>query len=129
MQAYAEGKKIQVKCKTDSNALTEKWADVANLDLDISRCYRIKPEPTCRPFKNADECWQEMLKHRPVGYIIEDGNMSVVLCVKKDTIETTENIYKYGESFNELSFADGTTFGIKEEEYYDRRKENTGSSF
>ena len=78
--------------------------------------FRIKPEPKYRPFKDAEECWNEMQKHQPVGYVIEDGNISIVNCVRKYTIETMDNIYKYGESFDELLFADGTPFGIKVEE-------------
>ena len=48
IQAYVEGKKIQVKLKTDSKALTENWVDVTNPDWNMTRCYRIKPEPTYR---------------------------------------------------------------------------------
>ena len=29
--------------------------------------YRIKPE--YRPFANAEECWCEMLKHKPFGWV------------------------------------------------------------
>ena len=70
IQAYAEGKTIQTKIKTDSTGRTEAWVDVINPDLDGNPgCYRIKPEPKCRPFKDAEECWQEMQKHQPFGWI------------------------------------------------------------
>ena len=67
IQAYVEGKKIQVKLKTDSKELTENWVDVTNPDWDKARCYRIKPELKYRPFKDVEECWEEMQKHSPFG--------------------------------------------------------------
>lgn len=67
IQAYIEGKKIQVKLKTNGEALTENWVDVTNPYWDKARCYRIKPEPTFRPFRNTEECWEEMQKHQPFG--------------------------------------------------------------
>lgn len=35
--------------------------------------YRIKPEPKYRPFANAEECWNEMKKHQPFGWLKEEG--------------------------------------------------------
>ncbi len=67
MQAYVEGKQIQY---VDSE--TEDWTDIEsptwNWDLYD---YRIMPKPQYRPFKDADECWQEMLKHQPFGWLRE----------------------------------------------------------
>lgn len=67
MQAYVEGKQIQY---VDSE--TEDWTDIEsptwNWDLYD---YRIMPKPQYRPFKDADECWQEMLKHEPFGWVKE----------------------------------------------------------
>ena len=31
--------------------------------------YRIKSEPSYQPFKDAEECWNEMFKHQPFGWI------------------------------------------------------------
>ena len=33
--------------------------------------YRIKPEQKYRPFANVEECWQELLKHKPFGWVKE----------------------------------------------------------
>lgn len=125
IQAYAEGKTIQTKIKTDSTGLAEEWIDVINPDLDGSPgCYRIKPEPTYRPFKDADECWQEMRKHQPFGWL-QDKACKVfklyAISIDNDGIMIAE--YDNGtslESFKALcsnyTFADGEPFGIKEEQ-------------
>lgn len=68
IQAFVEGKTIQTKNGS-------KWIDIDSdknqLILDsvvtYQDCFRIKPEPSYRPFRNVEECWQEMLKHAPFG--------------------------------------------------------------
>lgn len=118
IRAYIEGKVIQVKCKTDSKALTEEWIDVVNPDLDDSRCYRIKPEPKYRPFKNAEECWQEMQKHQPFGWVKASHGYFFVMGVRTDEVcfGAKENFMNYDYLYDEYTFADGTPFGIKEED-------------
>lgn len=57
-QAMADGKTIQTK---NGNG----WIDIdgdedgLNLDslIDYQDCFRIKPEPKYRHFKDAKECW------------------------------------------------------------------------
>ena len=64
IQAFIDGKQIQ--------HLYNKWEDIENLTSDLiinPELYRIKPEPKYRPFKNGEECWQEMQKHEPFGRI------------------------------------------------------------
>lgn len=120
IQAYTEGKTIQTKIKTDSTGLAEEWIDVINPDLDGSPgCYRIKPEPTYRSFKDADECWQEMRKHQPFGWVIgKDGVYMQIDKISKSFFHvsgTTLAIdYTLNEGFELLKFADSTPFGILE---------------
>ena len=64
IQAFAEGKTIQVQEDTDLRYLGDE------IDFNFSQQrYRIKPDTKYRPFKDADECWQEMQKHKPFGWI------------------------------------------------------------
>ena len=116
IQAYIEGKKIQVKLKTDSKALTENWVDVTNPDWDMTRCYRIKPEPTYRPFRNVEECWEEMQKHQPFGWIKNSYGHFVITGIKKEGLcfGVVSNFHGYEYLFTDYLFADGTPFGIKE---------------
>lgn len=68
LQAFAEGKVIE--CRTKPSVLSKSWQDMNNwtemkefVFFNNSE-YRIKPAPKYRPFKNKEECWQEMLKHQ-----------------------------------------------------------------
>lgn len=102
IQAFAEDKTILVQDGID-------WCYLSNesdFNLNPQR-YRIKPEPKYRPFKDAEECWQEMQKHQPFGWVKTDEGYEQIWHVNK------------GDNFNATlktcTFADGTPFGIKEE--------------
>ena len=114
MQAFAEGKAIQFRKKG-----TSEWVDFYEDDLRVSSAYyyRIKSEPKYRPFKTQEECWKEMLKHQPFGWV--KSPRGELFCIDKVFEEGI--VYKHSSChFNEYlegqySFVDGTPFGIKEE--------------
>ena len=119
IQALAEGKHIQLKDKTGN------WMDIdfINVELCNPNVYRIKSEPVYRPFNNTKECWQEMQKHQPFGWIKdkEDGHYSMVTTV--NAAESKKHISISGDYLCSLdvtmslyTFADGEPFGIKTEE-------------
>lgn len=118
IQAWADGKIIQVREKG-------RWVELCIDDFNRSPdMYRIKPEPKYRPFKNQEECWQEMLKHQPFGWLKsirkqEKIHIGRVFEVDDDvliTLSINEGINNNSNYFfNEYTFADGTPFGIKEE--------------
>ena len=98
IQAFAEGKTIQ-------QAGRRGWFDVDSINFDLCK-YRIKPEPKYRPFANAEECWQEMQKHHPFGWVKTDEGYEQVWHVNKGD--------DFNATFKTCTFADGTPFGIKE---------------
>lgn len=116
MQAYVEGKQIQYKDD-------EVWIDIECPDWDWHNWeYRIKPEPNYRPFKNAEECWNEMLKHRPFGWIKskKDGHYSMVTAVDAFVEDNTYiaisgHLWSFDETMNNYTFSDGEPFGINED--------------
>ena len=118
MQAYVDGKQIQF-----FNILGEKWEDTIDPRWSQVNRYRIKPEPNYRPFKNAEECWQEMQKHQPFGWIKdkEDGHYSMVTTVDafyddKNYIKISgDHNWSFAETMNNYTFADGEPFGINED--------------
>lgn len=116
LQAFADGKQIEGIYK----GVKSPWFNVENMDLDGGTIYRIKPEPKYIPFANADECWNEMLKHQPFGWIIRhDANKSMITEVLKNGIVISLQIsayYGYKNAHRLFTFADGTPFGIKESE-------------
>ena len=111
IQAYAEGKTIERKNLSGSwtEATCPSWAN--NIE------YRIKPEPKYRPFKNQEECWQEMLKHQPFGWIRNKVNRAMIhisFALGGYVLLATEN-RGFSDVFDKFEFIDGTPFGIKEE--------------
>ena len=123
LQAYAEGKVIECRTKpsvVEGIDIPNDWAEMKEIEYWNNVEYRIKPEVKFRPFANAEECWQEMLKHQPFGWIKskEDGSLSLItLIISEENIDinciggfTLDKIMK------RFTFADGTVFGILEEE-------------
>ena len=115
IQAFAEGKAIESRCIKGDKSL---WYDDEDPSFDDDLEYRIKPEPTYRPFKDAEECWLEMQKHQPFGWVKWNDvryNIYVVsstsVCLINGNCENMDFAYAY----QKLTFADGTPFGVKEE--------------
>ena len=129
LQAYVNGKTIQYYdvdysfkiAHPGERNFNNKWVDVDEdhiFKLDLYE-YRIKPEPNYRPFKNAEECWQEMQKHQPFGWIKsnDDGHYSMTMMVYDDVIRISgNNLWSFDDTMNNYTFADGTPFGINIEE-------------
>ena len=115
IQAFAEGKEIQAY-----NPATNEWYDkyeCVNFSAESPK-YRIKPEPKYRPFNDAEECWQEMQKHQPFGWVKHktDNVYSFICKVEKDRCYFAVNVYwAFDTIFEKYAFADSTPFGIKEE--------------
>ena len=112
MEAYANGKEIQFL--NDDN----KWIDTDNPLFNWAKVtYRVKPEPKYRPFKSQEECWGEMLKHQPFGWVKEISSEMLYLIngISNMSIVIMEDINSFKEAMNIYEFKDGTPFGIKEE--------------
>ena len=114
IQAWAEGKTIQYQINPGS-----RWTDIIN-DLYTSNPpsnYRIKPQPKYRPFKTQEECWNEMIKHQPFGWVKEISSEMLYLIngISNMSIVIMEDINSFKEAMNIYEFKDGTPFGIKED--------------
>lgn len=113
MQAFVDGKLIEFK---DCMGC---WCVAVNpsWNWDSGGEYRIKPEPKYRPFANAEECWQEMQKHQPFGWIKASHGKFPIIGFKNNMIAfgRNDNWQDYNYIFKSYTFADGTPFGIKEE--------------
>ncbi len=113
IQAFAEGKTIEFRNKS-----FKEWTEINNPSFDPTITnYRIKPEPKYHSFLNAEECWQEMQKHQPFGWIKASHGYFNIIGIMNDKINfgTNNNWLDYEYMFNMYKFIDGTTFGIKEE--------------
>ena len=111
MQAFAEGKTIEYR------EYDGEWK-VARTPTWSSRLfYRIKPEPKYRPFKTKEECWDEMMKHQPFGWVKEISSEMLYLIngISDMSIVIMENIDSFKEAMNIYEFKDGAPFGVMEE--------------
>ena len=117
IQAWVDGKTIQVW--TNDTWIDEEYP---SLFEELSQ-FRIKPEPKYRPFESLEECWNEMLKHQPFGWLIEKVNKKEMVHIGRIydipnnalitlSIDEGHN-YSSGHFFRTYTFADGTPFGIK----------------
>lgn len=111
IQAFADGKTIEFFKQGE-------WMELNDPDFMWSAYkYRIKPEQKYRPFKTKEECWTEMHKHPDFGWVLKSGVYLHILSLYKDALyiqEENDAIY-FDNAFNELTFTDGTPFGLKEE--------------
>lgn len=116
IKAFSEGKVIESRCIKGDKSL---WYDDEDPSFDGDFEYRIKPEPKYRPFKDAEQCWAEMLKHHPFGWVKDKETPKFLVCKALGNlffIGIEDKPYNYKEVLRDYTFADGTPFGIKEEE-------------
>nr|DAI46748.1 MAG TPA: hypothetical protein [Caudoviricetes sp.] len=120
ISAFADGKTIQILNERGEWVdLTEREGLPIGILEEEPNNFRTKPEPKYRPFKDEEECWQEMLKHQPFGWVKckEDGSLGLITLIISE-----ENIFINGIGCNSertmrgYTFADGTPFGILEED-------------
>lgn len=125
IQAFAAGEDIEWSlkpCTIRGLEFHNGWLEMDDFSFSKDMVYRIKPKPGYRPFANAEECWNEMKKHQPFG-VVKDKHFANYQTHRAFTFLTTEgcNFRGYEDmtfetSFKNLLFADGTPFGVKEEE-------------
>lgn len=120
IKAYAEGKTVQYLER-------DKWFDITGPCFNLPvNTYRIKPEPKYRPFRNQEECFDEMMKHKPFGWLKskKNGRFSCIgeVCGSDEfetvyiALSTSESLSRSSDSmFEQYTFADGAPFGVMEE--------------
>lgn len=119
IQAFSEGRVIEFSSITD---VSKAWREVTDFPIGMIKNFkfRIKPEPKYRPFANAEECWTEMLRHEPFGWVKDKEAHKFLECKAIGNILLSIGIgdkpYNYNEVLRDYTFADGTPFGVKLEE-------------
>lgn len=128
LQAFAEGRVIE--CRTKPSAIKGKdipndWTEMKDITYWSNIEYRIKPDSKAkakyRPFANVEECWTEMKKHQPFGWVRDKKDGYYVLITAVDNGDYMSLSGNSGWSFlyslmKDYTFADGTHFGVKVEE-------------
>ncbi len=118
ISAYKEGKTLQFY--TSYGGLK----DVSAEEFDIEKWYKkpkkfcIKPEPKYRPFANTEECWNEMQKHQPFGWlkVIRENARTIVNYIHNKGVIFSNDSVSFERMFDNYTFAYGTPFGVKAEE-------------
>lgn len=126
LQAFAEGKVIECRTKpsaVEGSDVPNDWTEMTEIEFWNNTEYRIKSESKYRPFKDAKECWQEMQKHQPIGWITsQDGEVkSLIILIDNEGLVIGDRKngvigFVTATDLFKIKFADGTPFGIKEEE-------------
>ena len=128
IKAFSEGKIIEYR----DSMLKDDWKivkEIPNLSFGCFE-YHIKPEHQYRPFQDTKECWQEMQEHQPFGWLKDknkDSELRNIQALTDEMLTITDGVYFHGirlidgyyifeEAIEEYTFADGTPFGILEEE-------------
>lgn len=126
MQAFAEGKVIECRTKPsfiEGTDVPNDWTEMKEIEFWNNTEYRIKQdskaEAKYRPFKNVEECWAEMKKHQPFGWIKskEDGSRSLItLIISEENIDINcIGGFNSDKIMKRFTFDDGAVFGILEE--------------
>ena len=130
LQAYVNGKTIQYYdvdysfkiAHPGERNFNNKWVDVDEDHIfkpDLYD-YRIKPAPKYRSFENSEECWQEMLKHQPFGWVKYNECYFSIVYIDDDHVVLADKdicsiLLASEHSCKDITFADGIPFGIREE--------------
>ena len=96
MLAYANGKEIEFYNDEDKT-----WASMNDPSFD--NCvdyYRVKKESKYRPFKDGDECFEEMKKHEPFGWIKDSSEYLNNIQFVSDTTDEEEYRRRAPQYFN-----------------------------
>ena len=116
MMAYAEGKEIELNGRSSCGC--QMWEETSDPTFNwYDFMYRTKTKPKYRPFKSKEECWNEMLKHQPFGWVKEISSEMLYLIngISDMSIVIMENIDSFKEAMNIYEFKDGAPFGVTEE--------------
>lgn len=126
---YADGLIATCDTKEEAEKICEKYNKKHRCNfkyhyevkIDDKKFYlHIKPKQGYRPFKNAEECWKEMEKHQPFGWVklkdTESGYYMLKGIASQVVIEFNETPFSYKKVFEDYTFANGTPFGVKVEE-------------
>ena len=124
LQAFAEGRVIECRTKpiaVKGTYIPNDWTEIKEIEFWNNTEYRVKPEQKYRSFRDAKECWQEMQKHQPFGWIkCEEGCFNIVyvtdVYVGLADPDGSSISLASKNSYQDNTFADGIPFGMKVDE-------------
>ncbi len=128
---YADGLIATCDTKEEAEKICEKYNKKHRCNfkyhyevkIDDKKYLHIKSKQGYRPFKNAEECWKEMEKHQPFGWLkCKEGYFNIVYVddyyVGFADKDNSSILLASKNSYQDNTFKDGTPFGVKVEEDY-----------
>lgn len=120
IQAFAEGRTVEFK----DRRFKDEWDEMSEFPDSSFKYFefRIKPKLEYRPFKDAKECWNEMQKHQPFGWVkCKDnsipGKFMYITSVRSNEVAISSALdISYSELIKYYTFIDETPVGVKIEE-------------
>lgn len=100
------------------------FSNLENREISAEEILSLEPTDGYRPFKDIEECWNEMLKHQPFGWIKakDSGSPMLIGNIYLNVDEEVYIVWAYNgvvnsasNTFYNYTFADGIPFGIKED--------------
>lgn len=87
-----------------------------NKEITSEELLSIQITELYRPFKNQKECWDEMLKHQPFGYIRYrvSNNIENIISMTNMFIKLNNGWLDFEKALKTIKFLDDKPFGIKE---------------
>lgn len=86
--------------------------------------YRIKPKSQYRPFKDKNECWEELKNHFPFGWVKIEDSYDYITEINNQNIIINDGYFDFEAACKNITFADGTPFGVKDMEVKHSLKKN-----
>ncbi|MGN1158036.1 MAG: hypothetical protein ACI4TK_17820 [Agathobacter sp.] len=112
MCAYSEGKAIEILLDDGT------WGEMDEPDFDfIHNDYRVKKEPSYRPFLDVQECFNEMMQHHPFGWVYckqREAFLNINRVVDDGVVFDEKLRCSFVRAKNYVTFVDGEPFGIEE---------------
>lgn len=97
---------------THSNDMVS-FKNCEETEITAEQILSLELTESCRPFLNQEECWREMHKHQPFGWIYRGSKYRQILAVGEVGIRLADLFLTFDQAVDD-TFADGTPFGIKE---------------
>ncbi len=120
IQAYAEGKTIQMKDSSD-----DCWHDIIGLIkfYDKPDIYRVKPDEVFRPYKDCDEMIADFKKRFSVTvpfctipsiWVKSNNDKEFITGVDDNYVRVNVTWYTLDDLFEDYTYLDGSPCGVKE---------------
>lgn len=82
-------------------------------EITAEQVLSLEPVKSYRPFKDGNECWQEMLKHQPFGWVYRRSRYLQTLAIGTGGLRFADFFCTFEQAVDS-TFPDGTPFGVEE---------------